>query len=74
MSDGRHSNCRVVMARFRSLKKVLHDTKGATAVEYGLIIGLVVLAVFVAIQGVATETIGMWNSVSTKSANAISGQ
>lgn len=62
------------MANFRRITKVLHDTRGATAVEYGLILGMVVLAVFIALRGVATETTGMWNNVSTKSANAISGQ
>jgi pilus assembly protein Flp/PilA len=40
------------------------DERGATAVEYGLILALIFLAVAGAIQGVATVTIGMWDNVS----------
>lgn len=62
------------MITFLTLKKILHDKAGASSVEYSLILGLVVLVIFAAMQGFATQTIGMWNNVSTKSANAISGQ
>lgn len=37
--------------------------KGATAVEYGLIVALIFLAVFMAIGQVAGEVISMWNKV-----------
>jgi pilus assembly protein Flp/PilA len=39
------------------------DERGATAVEYGLIIALVVLAMVAALRGVASATINMWNIV-----------
>jgi pilus assembly protein Flp/PilA len=40
------------------------DQRGATAVEYGLIISLVVLAMVGALMQVADTTTGMWNDVS----------
>jgi pilus assembly protein Flp/PilA len=42
------------------------DERGATAVEYGLILALIFLAVAGAIQGVASVTIGMWGNVSNE--------
>lgn len=59
------------MAKFRSFIRVLRDTKGTSSVEYALILGVVVLVVLATIQGLANQTIGMWENVSTKSANAI---
>ena len=49
------------MSRFLSLIK---DKRAATAVEYGLILSLIFLAMVAAIKGVATETTEMWNNVS----------
>ena len=48
------------------LKHLLKDVKGATAVEYGLILSLIFLAMVAAIGGVATETTEMWNNVAEK--------
>lgn len=48
----------------RGLKKLLRDRRAATAVEYGLILSLIFLAMVGAIQGVATQTTLMWNNVS----------
>lgn len=45
---------------------LLHDEEGATAIEYGLIVALVVIAMMAALQNVASSTIGMWNNVSNK--------
>ena len=45
------------------LKKLMRDNRGATAVEYGLIVSLIVIAVIVAVQGVANETNGLWAEV-----------
>jgi pilus assembly protein Flp/PilA len=53
--------------------KIAKDKTAATAVEYGLILGLIVIAILVAISGVAHETIGMWNKIYSKSDAAISG-
>ncbi|MCJ2179631.1 Flp family type IVb pilin [Novosphingobium album (ex Hu et al. 2023)] len=62
------------MARLRRLSNILRDVRGASTVEYGIILAMIVLVMFVALQGVADETVGMWNDVSTKSSNAIGGQ
>lgn len=40
--------------------------RGATAVEYGLILAMVVLAIIGALQFVAGKTIRMWNNVATE--------
>ncbi|NNM76522.1 Flp family type IVb pilin [Sphingomonas sp. ID1715] len=39
------------------------SAKGATAIEYGLILALIVLAAMVALMTLADTTIGMWDNV-----------
>lgn len=46
------------------LKHIGTDDSGATAIEYGLIVSLIVIAMIAALNGVANETIDMWNLVS----------
>lgn len=46
------------------IKRLRQDERGATAIEYGLIASLIVLAIVGAFQTVATETITMWTTVS----------
>lgn len=45
--------------------RLLRCRRGATAVEYGLILALVVLAMMSALIGLADTTTGMWTNVST---------
>ena len=45
--------------------RLVRDERGATAVEYGLIISMIVLAMVGALQGVAGTTGNMWNHVSS---------
>lgn len=45
------------------IKTLMRDTRGATAVEYGLIISLIVLAMMAALRGVVNETNGLWVTV-----------
>jgi pilus assembly protein Flp/PilA len=40
--------------------------RGATAVEYGLIIAMIVLAMVTALSNIATKTTGMWNNVTNE--------
>ena len=54
------------------LKKLVDDQSGATAIEYGLIIALIVIALIAALQGVATTTSNMWKRVESESIAAIS--
>jgi pilus assembly protein Flp/PilA len=46
------------------LKKIARDDLGATAVEYGLIVSLVVIASIGAFESVANENNGIWARVS----------
>ncbi len=48
-------------------KTLLGCDRGATAIEYGLILALVALAIIGSMTGVATKTINMWGNV----ANAV---
>jgi pilus assembly protein Flp/PilA len=54
------------MRAFRILQRLLGDCRGATAVEYGLIVSLVVIAVIVSMQGVADANTGLWATVRDK--------
>ncbi|HMC92866.1 MAG TPA: Flp family type IVb pilin [Allosphingosinicella sp.] len=49
----------------RTIRRLLGDRKAATAVEYGLILSLIVIAIIGGLQMFASTTIGMWNNVST---------
>lgn len=48
------------------LKKLYLSDKGATAVEYGLILALIALTVIVSIAGVADRTVDMWDDVANQ--------
>ena len=54
---------RRVMRRFRN---ILGDVRGATAVEYGLILALIFLAMIGALTAFANGTTSMWNNVATE--------
>jgi pilus assembly protein Flp/PilA len=42
---------------------VLRDRRGASAVEYGLIAALIVIAMFAGLRNTANATITVWNYV-----------
>ena len=48
----------------RMFKTIGQDERGATAIEYGLICSLIVIAMVVGLNRFASTTIGMWNNVS----------
>ena len=48
------------------------DESGATAVEYGLILALVFLAMVGAVGTFSNQVIGTWDTVRTTSAEAVS--
>ncbi len=60
------------MMQVSRLRRLLRDQRGATAVEYGLLCALLVIAIMVSVQGVATETNIMWTRVSATVATATS--
>ena len=57
----------------RLISELIHDQTGATAIEYGLICALIVLAMLTALQGFATVTQDTWNTVSSATHQAVSG-
>ncbi len=54
---------------FHSFRRLLASDKGATAVEYGLIIAMIVLAMLAALSEVATKANGMWSNVASEVTN-----
>ena len=58
------------MARFAKLTRLIREEKAATAVEYGLIVALIVLAMMAGLNMFASTTIAMWNDVATKVAGS----
>ena len=53
------------------MNELVDDTSGATAIEYGLIAALIVIAMIAALQGVADATIQMWDRVESESVEAM---
>ena len=48
------------------IRKILGDSQGATAVEYGLIVALIVIAMVGALESVANANTGLWATVTSK--------
>ena len=59
----------------KHIAKVIHRLQnhesGATSVEYAVIIGMLILVCFAAIQTVGAETLGTWFSNSEQIGNAM---
>ena len=51
-------------------KHLTWDERGATAVEYGLIVALIFLAIIGAVSGFRDSAIGMWDHVGTSADSA----
>ena len=47
------------------IRGIVKCQSGATAVEYGLIASLIVIAMMASLGTLATSSTGMWNKVST---------
>lgn len=54
------------MGRHGVWRGLFRCERGATAIEYGLIIALIFLAIVGAVSSVADKTIGMWDHVETE--------
>jgi pilus assembly protein Flp/PilA len=48
------------------MRRVFRDTRGGTAIEYGLIAALIVLGMIVALNLFAAQSISTWTNVSNK--------
>ena len=47
------------------LRTIVGDSRAATAIEYGLIVSLIVVAILGSVQLFAGKTISMWGNVSS---------
>lgn len=52
-------------ALWKTAYSLIGDRRAGTAIEYGLIAALIVIAMIVSFNRVANVTVGMWNNVST---------
>ena len=53
------------------IKKIVDDTAGATAIEYGLIVAFFSLAIIASFDRIADTTINMWQDVTTRLNDAV---
>jgi pilus assembly protein Flp/PilA len=53
------------------MKDLFKDESGATAIEYGLILALIAIAITVSLQAFAGTAIDMWDNVATRVVDAI---
>ena len=53
----------------QSLRLLGADRRGATAIEYGLIVGLIVIAMMAGLRTLGGGTNGMWGKVLNVAAN-----
>jgi len=53
------------------LRQICRDQTGATAIEYGLILAMIVLAMMAALIGVADESNSMWTTIKDRSSEAV---
>ena len=51
---------------FKFMRQILRDNTGAAAVEYGLIVSLIVLAMLTALGEFASKNTAQWNYVDAK--------
>jgi len=58
------AGCGRIMANL--WRKLPHDARGATAIEYGLIVSLIVLGIVSGVSSVGGATGGMWSDVANK--------
>ncbi|MES2336527.1 MAG: Flp family type IVb pilin [Pseudomonadota bacterium] len=54
----------------RLLARLIRDRKAATAVEYGLILALIVLGLMTALVSLGSSTKDTWGNMNTKVKNA----
>jgi pilus assembly protein Flp/PilA len=54
-----------LLHNLRDMMQVMRDTKGATAIEYGLIATLIAIAAITAMSSVGTKLKTTFNNVST---------
>ncbi|MGY6531296.1 Flp family type IVb pilin [Glycocaulis sp.] len=61
------------LGRRAARPSLIADTRGATAIEYALLVGLIALAIIGALTALSGGSDGMWTNVQTQVSDAISG-
>lgn len=51
--------------------ELARSKRGATAIEYGLIVAMIAIAIITALSGVASETSTMWKNVENRVDEAV---
>ncbi|WP_246152552.1 Flp family type IVb pilin [Sphingomonas montanisoli] len=59
------------MSRSPLIRRLFRSEDGATAVEYGLILALVVLALLVGVTTLSGQVKATWNNIATKVGSTI---
>lgn len=54
----------------RAIARLSGDRRAGTAIEYGLIAALIVIAMIASFKEVANSTVGMWGNINAKVGNA----
>lgn len=63
-----------MIATRSKLRRLFADRRGATAVEYGLIASLIVIAMVSGLSAMGGGTGGMWTRISTDVGEAMQGE
>lgn len=58
------------MRQCKFISALQRDQRGTSAVEYGILLGVIVFAIFAAVSGVAIETRKMWTHVESEATKA----
>jgi pilus assembly protein Flp/PilA len=59
------------MSKTNLLMRLLADESGATAIEYGMILAMIVIAMMASLRGFANESKRFWTGVSEKTEAAV---
>ena len=62
------------MTIVRRLARLSGDVRGATSVEYGLILAMVFLAMVGAVAALGTEDTSLWGQVEDRAVTAMKGE
>jgi len=65
-----HRGFQAIKRAVAAFLRLASDQRGATAVEYGLIVALIVIVMIVTFVGVADVTTSIWNDVSDRVSTA----
>lgn len=57
--------------RLRKFQKILINTRGATAVEYGLVVALICLAAITGMSKLSDNASNMYNNIRSQYTNAV---